>query len=75
MSARGEGARTARNGAPRGAAAPAANFSDVSYEEAMRRARELIPFFRGHAAECEKARRLTPPVMEALNRNGLIRYL
>ena len=54
---------------------PAGNFSGVGYEEAMRRARELIPFFRDHAADCEKARRLTPPVMEALNRNGLIRYL
>jgi 3-hydroxy-9,10-secoandrosta-1,3,5(10)-triene-9,17-dione monooxygenase len=52
-----------------------AGFADVGYEEAMRRARELIPFFRSHAAECEQARRLTPPVMEALNRNGLIRYL
>jgi 3-hydroxy-9,10-secoandrosta-1,3,5(10)-triene-9,17-dione monooxygenase len=52
-----------------------AGFADVSHEEAMRRARELIPFFRSHAAECEAARRLTPPVMEALNRNGLIRYL
>ena len=53
----------------------AADFSGVGYEEAMRRARELIPFFRSHAAECEKARRLTPAVMEALNRSGLIRYL
>jgi len=67
--------REARNSTQRGATTPAADFSGVSYEEAMRRARELIPFFRGHAAECEKARRLTPPVMEALNRNGLIRYL
>jgi len=67
--------REARNSTLRGATTPAADFSGVSYEEAMRRARELIPFFRGHAAECEKARRLTQPVMEALNRNGLIRYL
>jgi len=55
--------------------AAATDFSGVGYEEAMRRARELIPFFRSHAEECEKARRLTAPVMEALNRSGLIRYL
>jgi 3-hydroxy-9,10-secoandrosta-1,3,5(10)-triene-9,17-dione monooxygenase len=67
--------REARNRTQRGATTPAADFSGVSYGEAMERAHELIPFFRGHAAECEKARRLTPPVMEALNRTGLIRYL
>ena len=50
-------------------------FADVGYEEAIRRARDLIPFFREQAPKCEKARRLTPEVMDALNRNGLIRYL
>ena len=59
----------------REARAAATDFSGVGYEEAMRRARELIPFFRGRSEECEKARRLTPPVMDALNRSGLIRYL
>jgi len=56
-------------------AKPAADFSRVSYDEAMRRARDLIPFFREQAPRCEQARRLTPEVMDALNRNGLIRYL
>jgi 3-hydroxy-9,10-secoandrosta-1,3,5(10)-triene-9,17-dione monooxygenase len=54
---------------------PAADFSGVSLEEALRRARELIPFFREQAPRCEQARRLTPEVMDVLNRNGLIRYL
>jgi len=50
-------------------------FADVSYEEAMRRARALIPFLREQAPKCEEARRLTPEVMDALNRTGLLRYL
>jgi 3-hydroxy-9,10-secoandrosta-1,3,5(10)-triene-9,17-dione monooxygenase len=54
---------------------PASSFADVGYDEAMRRARDLIPFFREHAPKCEAARRLTPEVMDALNRSGLIRYL
>jgi len=54
---------------------PAASFANVSYEEAMRRARELIPFLREQAPACEVARKLTPAVMEALHRQGLVRYL
>jgi len=54
---------------------PAADFSDVSYDEALRRARELIPFLREQAPKCEEIRRLTPAVMDALNRTGLLRYL
>lgn len=54
---------------------PATSFADVGYDEAMRRARELIPFLRENARACEQARRLTPAVMDALNRSGLIRYL
>ena len=54
---------------------PVASFADVGYDEAMRRARELIPFFRENAPACEKARRLTPTVIDALNSNGLLRYM
>ncbi len=54
---------------------PAANFSDVGYDEALRRARELIPFLREQAPKCEAARTLTPVVMDALTRTGLLRYL
>lgn len=50
-------------------------FSDVGYEEAMRRARELIPFLREQAPKCEDARTLTPAVLDALHRTGLLRYL
>ncbi len=56
-------------------AKPALSFSGVSYEEALRRAHELIPFLREQAPKCEELRRLTPAVMDALNRNGLLRYL
>jgi len=52
-----------------------ASFADVSYEEAMRRARELVPFLREQAPLCEAARRITPAVMERLHRDGLLRYL
>ena len=54
---------------------PGVGFADVGYDEAMRRARELIPFLRENARACEEARKLTPPVMEALTRAGLFRYL
>ena len=53
----------------------ARDFSDVSYDEAIRRARELIPFLREQAPKCEAARRLTPEVMDVLHRTGLFRYL
>jgi 3-hydroxy-9,10-secoandrosta-1,3,5(10)-triene-9,17-dione monooxygenase len=52
-----------------------AGFADVGYDEAMRRARELIPFLRAQAQKCEEARRLTPAVMDELNRSGMFRYL
>ncbi|KPK19031.1 MAG: hypothetical protein AMJ67_07370 [Betaproteobacteria bacterium SG8_41] len=54
---------------------PAAGFSDVGYKEAMRRAHELVPFLREQAPKCEEARKLTPAVMDALNRTGMLRYL
>lgn len=56
-------------------ATPAAGFSEVDYDEAMHRARGLIPFLREQAPKCEELRRLTPAVMETLNRTGLLRYL
>ena len=54
---------------------PATSFADVSYEEAMRRAHELIPFLREQAPQCEAIGRLTPVVMDTLHRTGLLRYL
>jgi 3-hydroxy-9,10-secoandrosta-1,3,5(10)-triene-9,17-dione monooxygenase len=50
-------------------------FSDVGYDEAMRRAHELIPLLREQAPKCEAARTLIPEVIAALNRTGLLRYL
>ena len=51
------------------------SFADVGYDEAMRRARELIPFLRQNAKACEEARRLTPEVIGALKGAGLFPYL
>jgi 3-hydroxy-9,10-secoandrosta-1,3,5(10)-triene-9,17-dione monooxygenase len=52
----------------------ARDFSNVTYDEAMRRARALVPFLREQAPKNEALRRLTPEVMEALHSNGLLRY-
>lgn len=54
---------------------PATCFDDVDYDEAMRRAKEMIPLLRAEAAHCERERRLTEPVMQALHSTGLLRYL
>jgi 3-hydroxy-9,10-secoandrosta-1,3,5(10)-triene-9,17-dione monooxygenase len=49
--------------------------SNVDYDEAVRRAHELIPLLREEAAKCEAARKLTPTLMDAMHRSGLFRYL
>jgi 3-hydroxy-9,10-secoandrosta-1,3,5(10)-triene-9,17-dione monooxygenase len=54
---------------------PGRSFDQVSYEEAMQRARALIPLLRAQAPACEQARRLTEPVMQALHETGLLRFL
>jgi 3-hydroxy-9,10-secoandrosta-1,3,5(10)-triene-9,17-dione monooxygenase len=51
------------------------DFANVSYVEALRRAQDLIPLLREQAPHCERARRLTPSVMDALHSTGLLRYL
>lgn len=53
----------------------ARNFSDITYDEALRRARELVPFLREQAPKNEALRRLTPEVMSALHETGLLRCL
>ena len=53
----------------------AKGFADVGYDEAIRRARELIPLLREQAPHCERTRTLTPPVINALHSTGLLRYL
>ena len=54
---------------------PGRSFDQVSYEQAMQRARDLIPLLRAEAPACERARRLTVPVMQALHETGLLRFL
>jgi 3-hydroxy-9,10-secoandrosta-1,3,5(10)-triene-9,17-dione monooxygenase len=50
------------------------NFSDVSYDEALRRAREIVPVLRGRAQKCEEARVLLPENEKLLHETGLFRY-
>ena len=54
---------------------PVRDFSKVGYDEAMRRARDLIPFLRQHAPAAEQATRLTPEILDALHETGLLRFL
>jgi 3-hydroxy-9,10-secoandrosta-1,3,5(10)-triene-9,17-dione monooxygenase len=50
-------------------------YDQVSYEAALGRARDLIPMLREQAPACERERRLTAPVMQALHETGLLRFL
>jgi 3-hydroxy-9,10-secoandrosta-1,3,5(10)-triene-9,17-dione monooxygenase len=51
------------------------DFSSVNHDEAIERARALIPFLREHAAANDKATQLVPAVLQALHDNGLFRYI
>ena len=51
------------------------DFSNVSYDEALKRARAMIPFLREHAAANEEATTLVPAVVDALHENGLWRFM
>jgi 3-hydroxy-9,10-secoandrosta-1,3,5(10)-triene-9,17-dione monooxygenase len=50
------------------------DFSGVSYDEAMRRAREIVPVLRSRAQKCEDARALLPENEALLHETGLFRY-
>ncbi len=50
------------------------NFADVSHEEALRRAREIVPVLRERAQKCEDARVLLPENERLLHEAGLFRY-
>jgi 3-hydroxy-9,10-secoandrosta-1,3,5(10)-triene-9,17-dione monooxygenase len=50
------------------------DFSGVSYDEAMRRAREIVPVLRNRAQKCEDARALLPENEALLHETGLFRY-
>jgi len=50
------------------------SFSEVGYEEAMRRARDCVPVLRERAQKCEDARVLLPENEKLLHEAGLFRY-
>jgi len=50
------------------------SFADVSYEEMIERAKELIPFLSSEAAATEKQTHLTDAVVNKLHESGLFRY-
>lgn|SRR5512134_1241546 len=51
-----------------------ADFSTVGYEEAMRRAREIVPVLLERAQKCEDARVLLPENEKLLHETGLFRF-
>jgi 3-hydroxy-9,10-secoandrosta-1,3,5(10)-triene-9,17-dione monooxygenase len=50
------------------------DFSNVTYDEAMRRAREIVPILRERAQASEDARALTPENEQLLHETGLFRF-
>ena len=49
-------------------------FAEVGYDEAMRRAREIVPLLVERAQKCEDARVLLPENEKLLHETGLFRY-
>jgi len=50
------------------------DFSRISYDEAMGRARDIVPTLRERAQKCEDARVLLPENEKLLHETGLFRY-
>jgi 3-hydroxy-9,10-secoandrosta-1,3,5(10)-triene-9,17-dione monooxygenase len=50
------------------------NFAGIGYEEALRRARDLVPTLRARAQKCEDARTLLPENEKLLHETGLFRF-
>src|SRR4051795_5058065 len=50
------------------------DFSAVSYDEALRRAREIVPTLRERAQQCEDARMLLRENEQLLHETGLFRF-
>src|ERR1700674_5938412 len=50
------------------------DFSDVSYDEALRRAREIVPVLRERAQRAEDARMLIRENEQLLHETGLFRF-
>lgn len=53
----------------------APSFSDVTYDEAVRRASDLVPALRDRAARAEEARIILPETMAELHSSGVLRAL
>jgi 3-hydroxy-9,10-secoandrosta-1,3,5(10)-triene-9,17-dione monooxygenase len=53
----------------------ATSFTDVSHDEAIKRARELVPVLRERAERAEAVRIVLPETMADLNRTGVLRVL
>src|SRR5258708_13097426 len=53
----------------------ARSFAGVSYEEAIERARALVPVLRRRAAEAEKARVMPPETIADLHASGILRSM
>ena len=53
---------------------PSASFADVDYDEAMRRARALVPVLRERAAAAELGREMPGETIADLHRTGLLRF-
>jgi len=53
---------------------PAGGFADVGYDEALRRARALVPALRERAEHGETLRQMPPETLEDLHRTGLFRF-
>jgi 3-hydroxy-9,10-secoandrosta-1,3,5(10)-triene-9,17-dione monooxygenase len=51
------------------------SFADIGFEEAMRRARDLVPFLRCHAEAIDANRRMIKVVEDELHRSGLVRAM
>lgn len=52
----------------------ARGFADVSHDEAMRRARALVPILRERADRAEAAREIPTETLDDLHRTGLLRF-
>jgi 3-hydroxy-9,10-secoandrosta-1,3,5(10)-triene-9,17-dione monooxygenase len=50
------------------------SFADIDHEEALRRARALIPLLKDESAAGEAATRVSDKAMAALHESGLLRY-
>ena len=57
-----------------GTGGAARGFADVTYDEAMGRARALVPALRERADRAEAAREMSKETLDDLHRTGLLRY-